>query len=127
LGRVSGAEADQGLQCCLAEVGLVTEGNGEVSQSALPARPLGGALDRTEHAAVRGGIEDAMRRRKSEPVQFQFDCPIPRRAYNGDLSGSGRLPLGKEVAEHGGALPGQQQLGPSHTPGPPGAEQDRAQ
>ena len=39
LGRVSGAEADQGLQCSLAEVGLVAEGNGEVSQerSARPA------------------------------------------------------------------------------------------
>ena len=68
-----------------------------------------------------------MRRRKSEPVQFRLDGPIPGRAYNGDLSGSGRLPLGNQVAEHRGALPGQQQFGPSHAPGPPGAEQDRAQ
>jgi hypothetical protein len=88
---------------------------------------LGGALDRAEHAAVRGGIEDAMRRRKSQAVQFRLDCPIPRRANNGDLFNSGRLPLGNQVAEHRGALPRQQQFGPSHAPGSPGAEHNRAQ
>ena len=125
LGRVSGGEADQGLQCCLAEVGLVPKHDGEVSQAALPRRPSGGALNRAEHAALRRGIHDAMRRRKSQPIQFHFDCPISGRANNRDLSGSGRHPLGNQMAEHGCAPPGQQQFRPSHPPRLPGAEQKR--
>src|SRR6266404_5421216 len=119
-----GTEIEQGLECLPAQVRLVPQHNCPVGQESVPSGPLCSALNRTEHAAFRSGIDDPIARRKAEAIEFSLDRKITRRAHDCDLFGLKKLPLVDQVAEHGGFTPRQQQLGPAHARGTTGGEQD---
>src|ERR1700676_231094 len=125
--RVPGVERDQVSEGFRMEMGLVPENNCPTRQTGLPARPLGGTLDGTEHAALRLWIEDTVLTRETQPIQFGRDRFVIGPTNHGNLGGIQGLPLADEVTDNGGSVPGQQQFGLPHPRGGPRSENNYAQ
>src|ERR1035437_1305770 len=109
-----GAEVEHLPQSLRLQVRLISQHNCPVRESRLPSRPLRGALDRTEHAALRGRIANAVLFWEAEAVQFSSDGQVAGSADHGDLVRPERLPLLDQMAEHCSAAPGKQQRGLAH-------------
>src|SRR5438105_14313512 len=108
-------------------MGLVSKHDRPMGQSRVPSLPEGGALNRTEHAALGLRIKDKIRCGKPEPVQFCPDGFVTCGANHDNLFGFQFLPLFEQITENGGGAPGKQQFGPAHARGSASRENDRSE
>lgn len=98
--RVRLGEINQLKQRSMTQVGLIAQNNRPVSQVSLPAGPESGALNGTEHAALRRWVFNTVARGKPQPRQFRADALVPGRANHADLGCSKGGPLFDQVAQN---------------------------
>src|ERR1017187_5943502 len=85
LGGVGGAEVEHLPQSLGPQMGLITQDNRPVRESGLPAPPLHRALNRAEHAALRGGIDNPVHLHKAEAVELRLNSLVAGSADHGNL------------------------------------------
>ena len=118
--RMRGAKVEQLAQRPLPQVWLISESQSPMRQFFPPAVPLRSALNRAEHAPLRVGVEDAVRLKDAQPVEFATEQRVGCGANDGDGRWAQGAPLVKQVAEHSGTDPRQEQLRTTHARGRPG-------
>src|SRR6266404_1449496 len=91
--RMIGAGVHQGAQSLMTQMRLVAEDDRKMRQSRFPSGPSCGALNRTEHPILWGGIENTIRFLKFEAFEFCLNCLIVQGANDRDLYCLQGMPL----------------------------------
>lgn len=123
---VVAGELKNGIERGWLKMRLVAKRDCPMTQRVLPSGPLRGALDGTEHAPVRAGIDDARIGRKPDPIQLTGNRRIVRRANHRSLRGPQLPPNRDEMPEDRVLAPGEKHFWPAHSRRTPGGEYDRS-
>src|SRR5256885_15465733 len=83
--RIGGTKIEDGFECTKSQMRLIAEHDCPMRYASQPARPCGGALNGTEHAAFGVWIANSVGPRKTQPVEFCVQILVIGSANDSDL------------------------------------------